>query len=164
MYSLGPYYGEFLRWPYVGSVPTYLMAAATGVAFLATGLCVWAGRRRLAGMARPGGTGTGALLGAALIPYGVLLTLTPLTMHRHCLIAVFPLPFVWVAWLSLAGDPRRSRRWLAALVVTQLTLSAGLLHYIHVNGGAPQGDFGLTWSAQEGGTAARRDPVAGTIP
>jgi hypothetical protein len=56
---------------------------------------------------------------------------------------------VWFAWIALVGGGRRARRWLAVLVVANLALSAGFLHYIHVHGGAPRGDYGVTWRMQD---------------
>lgn len=151
VYSLGEHFTEFLRWPVLGGVPTWLMAVASAAAWTVLGRALWVGRRRLAEPVRRGSGGTMALLGAALVPMGALLTLTLVTIHRHYLIAAFPLPMVWLAGLALApgGGMSRGRRWLLALVITQLVLSAGFLHYIHVRGGAPRGDYGVTWSMQE---------------
>jgi hypothetical protein len=128
--------------------------AAWGV--VARGL--WVARRRLAEPARRGSDGTAALLGAVLVPLGILLTLTTLTLYRHHLLAAFPLPLVWFSWISLAGGSPRARRWLAVLIVANLVLSAGFLHYIHLHGGAPRGDYGVTWRAQTQEPSPRSDP------
>lgn len=81
-----------------------------------------------------------------------------MTVHRHYLIAVFPLPLLWFAGLSLGGGAVRGRRWLAMLAAAQLILSAGFLHYIHVQGGAPRGDYGVTWRMQAQGPAPPSTP------
>jgi hypothetical protein len=147
-HPLGDHFVDYLRWPLARGRPTWLMAVAYLAAWgvLARGL--WTGRRRLAEPARRGCEGTTALFGAALVPLGVLLTLTTLMLHRHHLLAAFPLPLVWFAGLALAGGGRRARRWLAVLVAANLVLSAGFLHYIHIHGGAPRGDYGVTWRVQ----------------
>ena len=148
VHSLGEHFPGYLRWPVVAGKPTWLMGAASLAAWgvLARGL--WGGRRRLTEPARRGLDGTAALLGAALLPLGILLTLTTLTLYRHHLLAAFPLPLVWFSWIALGAGGRRARRWLAALLVANLFLSAGFLHYVHVHGGAPLGDYGVTWSTQ----------------
>ncbi len=147
-HPLREHFADYLRWPSVAGRPTWLMAAASIAAWgvLARGL--WAARRLLAEPVRRGGEGTAALLGATMVPLGAMLTLTTLTLYRHHLIAVFPLPLVWFAWIALAGGGRKARWWLAVLVAANLALSAGFLHYIHVHGGAPRGDYGVTWRMQ----------------
>jgi hypothetical protein len=76
----------------------------------------------------------------------------PGSVARFYLIITDPLEYVWLAGIVLATwsgryQPR-SRIILAALVVTQLTVSACFLEYIHVNGGVPQGDYGIAYRLQ----------------
>jgi len=49
VYSLGEHFTEFLRWPVLGGVPTWLMAVASAAAWTVLGRTLWVGRRRLAG-------------------------------------------------------------------------------------------------------------------
>ena len=65
VYSLGEHFTEFLRWPVLGGVPTWLMAVASAAAWTVLGRTLWVGRRRLAKPVRRGSGGTMALLGAA---------------------------------------------------------------------------------------------------
>ena len=72
------------------------------------------------------------------------------TMHAlgvlvfpHYLIVFSPLVHVFAAWV-LAERPRIL--WLTCGV--QLFVTVMFMGYIHVNGGAPRGDYGVTYRAQ----------------
>ena len=95
-------------------------------------------------VADPAGPGASAHAESARLGFRLTLPAQILVLF----IAVFPLPLVWFAWIALAGGGRMARWWLAVLVAANLTLSAGFLHYIHVHGGAPRGDYGVTWRMQ----------------
>ncbi len=156
-HPLGEHLADYLRWPVISGRPTWLMAGASLLAWGVSARVLWAAGRTLADPAARGRDGTAALLGATLLPLGVLLTLSTLTLYRHHLVAAFPLPLVWLAWTALGAGGRRARRWLALLVAANLVLAAGFLHYIHVHGGAPRGDYGVSWEAQ----ATRPSPPPG---
>ena len=101
-------------------------------------------------------TGTGSetafLQSAALWGYGVLLTVLAPTVYRHYLFITFPLTWVWLSRLAFASAGRSGGRVaLATLWVAQFTVTACFLHYIHVNGGAPGGDYGIAYSRQPPG-------------
>lgn len=78
---------------------------------------------------------------------GLLMTLSGVLVHRHYLIVTFPFEWLWLAGIGLAGGVR-GRRALAVLWVLQLLLSVALLCYLHVNGGAPGGDYGVSYQRQ----------------
>jgi hypothetical protein len=84
------------------------------------------------------------LVKAALYGSGVLLTLVGYPVHRHYLIVTFPLEWLWLTRQMRIA----SRRWtylLAAVWLSELLISAAFLVYIHVNQGAPTGDYGFTY-------------------
>ncbi len=97
---------------------------------------------------------TALAIGAAMWGFGILLTLCGVRIHRHYLLVSFPLEFLWLARMALPPAPcprdvqRQGRAALAALVVLELALSASFLGYLHVNGGAPRGDYGIAYGAQ----------------
>jgi hypothetical protein len=145
---------DFLRYPLVGGHATYGVAAVhLGLLALAVLILGPALRRprSLTGILRGDGGPTALTRTAALWGYGLLITAATIVVHRYYLIITFPLEFLWLAHLALRGgfwSERRGRDLLALSFVLQLLLSASFLGYIHVNGGAPLGDYGVAYSAQ----------------
>ena len=78
--------------------------------------------------------------------FGGLLTASAIPIHRHYLGTAFPLTSVWVAGAWLQGWPKRAHTILALLWAAMLLSSVSFLVYIHVNGGAPGADYGVTYS------------------
>jgi hypothetical protein len=75
-----------------------------------------------------------------------------LFIHRHYMIITFPLQCLCLARLAVgerSGALKVGRGLLLTLCVCQLLLSATFLAYIHVNGGAVHGDYGVVYGAQE---------------
>lgn len=159
-YSLDNEYGEFLGFPRLAGKPSNLIGLLHGLilivalAILVRSLgSLW--RRRHQGLARWVGRGspTAFTQNAALWGYGVLLTVSTLSIYRHYLIVAFPLPFVWLARLALADparptDRRTGRAILLALCVLEFLLTAGFLSYIHTHPGGVAGDYGTPYRAQ----------------
>ena len=136
---------DFNRYPLWNGMPTYFIAAAHGVLALTAALILFRTGATLVasvrkGFRRPKLTPTHrALLGACLAT-GLLLTITGVNIRRYYLVVTFPLEFVTLALLALRL--RLGRRLLALIWVAELIVSAGFVDYIHVNGGAVQGDYG----------------------
>jgi hypothetical protein len=179
-YNLGrPAFMEYLSYPLLGGRPTYLVALAHALLFLAGAalllrglfLLLWQRRREPCYWGRAltgGGSETGFVTNGALLAGGLVMTLLAPTIYRHYLLVTFPLEWVWLACLALATSPadavtatgiavavpsrwlgkRMGRRLLLAIWAAQLVLAASLLHYLHVNHGAPNGDFGVTHARQ----------------
>lgn len=153
-YSLGPHFSDWLRFPSWASVPTRLVLAAHAVAVVAGAIVIgrwlwrWLAARGFLHPRRTIGSWseTDFTVAAAVGGYGLLLTLSGVTVFRHYLIVSFPLAWVWLA--SLALRQRRGRALLAALFCAEILLSTAFLGYIHVRRGAPEGDYGRTYSAR----------------
>jgi hypothetical protein len=152
-YSLGvSEFVVFLKYPVVLLRPTYGIAAAHVIS-LAVGAWLlltraWQGRvrgstwrRTLLGTGEP----SDQLLRAGLYGLGLMLTAIGSPIHRHYLIVTFPLPWLWLA-RQMRTATRHWNYLLASLWLSELVISAGFLYYIHVNHGAPSGDFGATYS------------------
>lgn len=97
----------------------------------------------------------------ALIGYGVLLTLSTLLIRRYYLLITFPLEFAGLAvlmgaTLNAQGNTSRSQSALhglrVAFLLCHLVISAAFLKFVHERGGAPMGDFGKTYEAQQAQT------------
>jgi hypothetical protein len=159
-YTLGRHFRDFLRWPLLGGRPTYLVALAHGMVGVTAAALVgrgaaalWRGRRRMARLWTGRSSPTAFTQGAALWGFGLLLTLSCFSIHRHYMIVLFPLEFVWVARLALARPAgtscrRRLGRWLlGALWAAQLLISTQFLVYIHKTQRI-DAEYGTTYRAQ----------------
>lgn len=152
-YNLGWQYKEFPSWPKIGSHATYAVFAcmAITVGTVAVMGAVLLRRRKndkiswadLVGL----GSETTFLEAAGLWGAGLLLSAAAVRIYPHYLIAMFPLPWIWVARLGTATG-RGGRLGLAAIWLCQLLLSACFLYYIHVHHGAWWGDFGVSYGYQ----------------
>lgn len=149
-YSLGVrQLTDFFRYPLLGETPTYLV----GFAHLAAlGCCVYLIVRALLRLFKNKGSrfeGDSALaLSAAMIGFGMLMTLSRVSILRHYLIVSFPFEFYWVARMGCT-DGVRGRKVLATLLGAELALSSLFLYYIHVNHGAVSGDYWIAYQFQQ---------------
>lgn len=152
-YSLGKDYLDFLRQPLWAGHFTWLvlvlhvLGGMLGVLILARGLRSWYRTRNARTTAAD--SPTRFTQNAALWGYGLLITLTSFPIHRHYMIILFPLPFLWLARLALndAVRPRLGRGLLTALVLVQAALSIQFLCYVH-DKQQINGDFGPTYAFQ----------------
>lgn len=140
---LGASFQDFLEYPYWHGRPTWgMLAVYLGL----LGLGLWTVALRVRETRNQGmdwrrylaldKSFTGEAVGGALWGYGLLLTATLLTVHRHYLIILFPLEFVWLARIVLGSETRGNslragRVILFVACVLQAALSAGFLNYVH---------------------------------
>jgi hypothetical protein len=96
-----------------------------------------------------GSSSTGWVQNAAFIGFGVLVTLAGLHVYPHYLIVAFPLTYLWLARAALQA--RRGPRLLGGIWVAQALLAAAFLIHIHVNGGSPGADYGVSYGHQVAG-------------
>jgi hypothetical protein len=161
-YPLGGDFQDFIGYPIVFSARTYLVALLHAAALLIAltmvtraGLTVGRNRSQWSEFFIGRDSETAFAQNAALWGFGILMTLSGLPIHRHYLIVAFPLEFLWVSRLALTGANHNrdgvetGRVLLAGLCVVQLLLSSAFLSYIHVNHGAPNGNYGIAYSAQQ---------------
>jgi hypothetical protein len=152
-YTLGPHFREFLGYPHLLGRPTYLVAAAhagilvAAAVILARALMALRRDRRRLGEAFVGRSSPTAFTqSAALWGFGLLLTASAFSIHRHYMIVLFPLECLWVARLAL-GREGSGRRLLAGLWAAQLAVSAMLLLYVH-DTQRIRSEYGTTYGAQ----------------
>lgn len=163
-YTFGPYFRDFLRYPVLAGRPTYLVAVLHGlVAVLAlllltrAAVLLWRQRRRWRALWIGRESASAFTQNAALWGFGLLLTLSSFSIHRHYMIVLFPLEFLWVSRLALAayhpasdaaGSPRLGRAFLFSLCCAQFLLSANMLAYIHTRQNLAGAEYGVAYSAQ----------------
>jgi hypothetical protein len=167
--NLGPGWIDLMQRPLWAGHATWLVGAAElGLcAILGFFLLQWAEplwrarhgwRARLAGLVTTSSESTGLLL-AALVGYGLLLSLPTFVFARYYLLITFPLAYLWLARLALSpavrGRAAQGRRRPGRLALN-LFVAVQLLGFLRQNGGAPHGDFGVSWRAQ---AAARAVPA-----
>jgi hypothetical protein len=162
-YTFGPYFREFTRYPLVAGRPTYLVGALHvvlgGVALFLLARAVVAlwrdrGRWRERWVGRD--SASAFTQSASLWGFGLLLTLSSFSIHRHYMIVLFPLEFLWVARLAFSsGCPTRSLRAGRALLVclwsAQFLISANMLSFIHTRQNFAGSEYGVPYAAQSAG-------------
>jgi len=153
-YSLGRDFTDFLRQPLVGGQPTYFLLLLHILAALVGLVLLFRAGRHWRPTAESGQTSpTVFTQNAALWGYGLLLTLSAFPIHRHYMIVLFPLQFLWLARLALnpnsaAASLQRGRGLLAALVFIQSLISIQFLAYVHDHQRI-HGDYGPTYAIQQ---------------
>jgi hypothetical protein len=170
-YTLGRQFRDFLRWPLWHGRPTYLVGVAhfliAAIALFLLGGAILRLARKHSGDNAQGKTSpTAFTVAAALGGFGLLLTLSCCSIHRHYMIVLFPLEFVWVARLALqkrCQDPFTCKRvltpflggrtLLATLWVAQLLISANFLAFIH-HTQYIRDEYGPTYRLQQRATEA----------
>lgn len=150
-YVLGKDMVRALAWPRIGGHPTYLVLAAHVVlAACAIVLAkralvaLWEERRNLGALVKGGTSDTTLLLAAVLAGMGVLMTLPSISIHRHYMLATFPLQYVLVARVALRRPG--GERWLAALFAGGAIVTMGLLAFVHDVG--ENAEMGKTYATQ----------------
>jgi hypothetical protein len=150
-YSLGADYDRFLDYPAIGGRPTMLVwgllliGIVAGVSLLASFVLGTILRRRLQAPCPK----TKFTLAVGFIGYGLAMTLPGLLVQRFYLLVLLSLPYVGWAWLAINGPPRFvGRVALIALWAAQLGLTICFLSFIHENGGAERGDYGVSYRLQ----------------
>jgi len=149
---------DFVRYPLIGSFPTFLNG---GAHLIAGACCLWIlaqGLSRLWQSREPSHPdenrektqkcGTVFLQNAAFWGCGILMTLTGVTIRRYYLAATFPFEFIWLTRLA---QPQTSlgKKLLFTLWTCQLFISMQFVAYIHINQGSITGDYGPSYRAQQ---------------
>lgn len=176
-YTLGDDFGDYLRQPVLGGVPTFAVAAVhvlmigcgTAIGWFAARRAWLAGWRRALAELSGKGSATAFTLAAGMGGFGLVFTLTGLPVHRHYMNLTFPLMYLWLALLALgpsdsscptsSGEStsrlRRGRALLVAMCLLQFAVSAAFLVYVHENQRPIRGDYGTPYRAQGGGVMPR---------
>jgi hypothetical protein len=163
-YTFGPYFRAFLRYPLLGGRPTYLVGllhcfvgSVALTLMLHAAVQLWRQRARWGPLWIGRSSASAFTQNAALWGFGLLLTLSCFSIHRHYMIVLFPLEFLWVARLALsldhssadaAGSLRLGRTLLVSLCLAQFLLSANMLSFIHLHQNFADTEYGLSYAAQ----------------
>lgn len=144
--TFGSEWDTFLEFPTAGGTPlrlvlvTFVVIAVVAAAIaVRAALALWPRRREALGALRS--SPSLLLASAGFVAFGLLLTFSFTHVYRHYLLPAFVLPFLTIALFG-------GRRLLAVLVVALCALSVQFLAYVHVNDGAPGGDYGVSYRAQ----------------
>jgi hypothetical protein len=162
-YSLGPHAADFMQYPVVDWQPFYLVSLLTyflslsGCFLFVFGSirCITRMRRADTGSLRNfaliligKGTAGNFLIAAVLIVMGLSMSFLGIPIPRHYLIVTYPLAFLFLAKITIASF-KKPEIILGTLCVAQFLITLIFLGYIHVNCGAPQGDYGVAFSCRD---------------
>lgn len=144
---------DFWRYPLITGQASYLIGAvhvflyAVIVILILKLILKWLRSERRVAIFLGTDSNTNFLLSSVLIGYGFLITASGSLVQHHYLIVIFPLLWVGLA-RAVFSATQTPRPWLAAIALAQAVISIGFLSYIHVNQGAPESDYGITYGAQ----------------
>jgi hypothetical protein len=159
-YTFGPYFREFQAHPLVLGRPTYLVGLlhwfVAGIALFLLGRCLvllWQQRQQWRELWIGRGSASAFTQNASLRGFGLLLTLSCFSIHRHYMIVLFPLEFLWVARLALGSRATQSslrlgRVLLLSLWLAQFLISANMLAYIHARQDFAGTEYGTPYGAR----------------
>lgn len=150
-YVIGKDIVRAMRWPIVFGTSTWLVLVAhlvlalvaASFAYRAVRLA-WNERRSFRTIVASGENDTLLILAAVLVGMGMLMTLPAISMHRHYMLATFPLEYVFVARIALST--KRGESLLAALFVSCTVVSVGILTFVHDVG--ENAEMGKTYAVQ----------------
>lgn len=140
---------DFLHYPYLWGKPTFLVGA---IHFLTASCVLWIWGRGIRQLLKKSSTPlfarfigreseTAFLLNSVCWGCGILLTLTGVVIRRYYMAVTFPFEFIFLIRCAQADTPW-GKRLLTCLWICEALISAHFVGYIHVNEGAPQGDYG----------------------
>jgi len=164
-YSLHREVWAFLAWPELNGAPTYLAGVLSGIAALVLLLILLRTAREIFYRDKSSGVSlVQGLIGAKVVSnttlalassffwFGFIFTVSPFFAHRHYLLVAFPFQGLWLArlalWNSDQQNVRTGRILLGIMCLALFGISLLFMIYIHANGGAPTGDFGVAYSSQ----------------
>jgi hypothetical protein len=153
--SLGMHaFWHFLSTPVLAGRGTWLVGvvhlalyAAVLVIFAVAARALWGERAGWRSLVIGRASETAFTQSAALWGFGILLTAAMMGVARHYLMVVYPLNLLWLARLALIR-PVLGRRALFVVGAAQLVIALSFLTYVHTYGGAPEGDYGVSYSRQ----------------
>jgi hypothetical protein len=161
LFSLGVnHFIDFLGYPVVagrstyGVLVIYLLSSLIGARLLLGKLRTLSDKRgRWKTLFNGVNSETALMAGAAFYGYGLLLAVSPLSVYPHYLIVVFPMQYVGLSRLAFSGGANPTGRGsgrvlLLTLCLAEFLTSVLFLYYIHVNGGAPDGDYGRSYGVR----------------
>jgi len=146
---------KFFAYPQVGGISTYGVAVSYLV-LLVLGLCflgaLYRGfftKKQLFSrfFDRPQDPSS-FFLRSVPLSLAILYEMSVSRIVRHYLLIVTPLMQVSVAAMVLHFQRNRARSVLFLMLFFQLILSASFLQFIHLNGGATEGDYGVSYLVQ----------------
>ncbi len=155
MYSLRDDFWEFIKMPFVGGVPTYLVAVGhlvlIGVA-LKLLQHIFFTVKKIYGLREEGelmnrllfkSNSTEFYLLSTFFSLGILMGFSGVKIRPHYLIIAYPFIFLYIVKLLFSH-----KKILTVLIAVQLMISICFFTFIHQNGGAENGDYGKAYHLQ----------------
>lgn len=147
--------GDFFAEPWMGDTPTYLVGILHALILL-TGIFAFLkwlvkGIRKKAEIS----TETVRAEDAWTWGYGTALTLSSICIRRYYMLITFPIEWAFLVRCWKESFGKKSGRFLFALFIAQIFISTQVLLFLHKNGGARDGAYGPSYSAQKAGVPRR---------
>ena len=155
MYSLRSEFWEFIKLPIVFGIPTYGIAIVhlflVGIAgfilkriidYIKRSFSLYKSSKLKSRLTLNLNT-TDFYLLSILLGLGICMSLSGLTIHPHYLIVAFPFSYIFIAKLVY-----KRKKLMLSIIIAQLIITISFLVFIHINEGAPDGDYCKTYKSQ----------------
>ncbi|MBI4925116.1 MAG: hypothetical protein HY843_04255 [Bdellovibrio sp.] len=150
-YSLGNHFSDFLTYPIIFSQKTYflkliyLLLVISGVSIICKIIYnLYKNKKSVLYFFSGKENNTVMLQNAYFFGSGAIMAICGFTIYMHYFIVTFPMQWVFLARQVLINF-KKSKHLLWIIWVSQLIFTIGFLGYIHVKGGAPEGDYGIVY-------------------
>jgi hypothetical protein len=145
-YSLGPFIEAFWGDYYAAQLSRIILLATSFMIYVAALWPLLKNPRSIKNIFITGSP-TSQASAAGGIGMGTLLTAFPIPVFRHYLIVAHPLQWLFFVKIALK-NLRKPKYALLTVFICNLLLSLHLLYFLHINGGAPGGDYGIAFRKQ----------------
>ena len=147
-YALKKDFWEFIKYPFIFNIPTYLIAIAH-ISLIAIGayklkeLPKYLKSKFNKSRFFKNWNEIDFYLFSCLIGLGLVMGFSGVTIHEHYMIIAYPFVYIWLAKILI-----NHRRLFFSVIFLQAFITFNFLLYIHLNHGSEKGDYGMTYSRQ----------------
>ena len=146
-FSLGPFIEAFWGDYYFANFSRWLILATSLLVYLKSLWPLIRSPEKAKEILKPHSPTSQATL-ATLLGMGVVISAFPIPVFRHYLIVAYPLQWLFLVKLVIKNF-KKHQRVLLAIFFANLVLSVHLLYFLHINGGAPGGDYGPSFRVSQ---------------
>ncbi|MEI6815064.1 MAG: hypothetical protein WCL14_00540 [Bacteroidota bacterium] len=164
MYSIRKTFWEFIKWPYIGEMPTYLLGlihvflAAVGLFSIkkiyfhvknnSKNFKSW---ESIKGYIAKVNMNEFYLL-SILLGLGVFMNFSGVMTFQHYMIVAFPFSYIFIVKILF-----KNKKLLLALISAQMIITISFLVYVHMHDGIEKGDYGKSWISQQNSKPVEHD-------
>lgn len=147
-YALKKDFWEFIKYPFIFNIPTYLIAIAH-VSLIAIGayklkeLPKYLKSKFNKSQFFTNWNEIDFYLFSCLVGLGLVMGFSGVTIHEHYMIIAYPFVYIWLAKIFI-----NYKKLFLTIIFLQAFITFNFLFFIHLNHGSEKGDYGMSYSRQ----------------